>query len=72
MYGQKDPDIFSYQNLTVGTDTQTNTGWTVGLDHSFSKRTEAYALYTELDVDNGADKNLNDWTGFSLGMIHDF
>lgn len=42
--------------------------WAVGLDHSFTKRTTAYALYTAV---NDVDK-VDDWSGFSLGIIHDF
>lgn len=78
MYGQKDPDMTDFQsvtagNLTLGTDTQTTTSWAIGIDHSFTKRTKAYALYTDVDVDNtSTTKNLGDWNGFSLGMIHDF
>lgn len=43
-------------------DTNTaNTGaqhWTVGLDHSLSKRTTVYGLYTKLDNDSGGQYNL--------------
>lgn len=48
--------------------------WAVGFDHNFSKRTQAYVLYTNVDDDN--DQNLlnvtQDWSGFSLGMVHKF
>ncbi|WP_133510542.1 porin [Candidatus Thiosymbion oneisti] len=60
MYGKNKPDI--------GDETKS---WAVGFDHSFSKRTKAYILYTKVDKDTkGSDEG--DWKGFSLGMIHDF
>ena len=49
--------------------------WAVGFDHNFSKRTQAYVLYTAVDDDNsGGDYNSYDqgWSGFSLGMVHKF
>lgn len=42
--------------------------WALGLDHSFSRRTKLYTLYTAVDDDNDAA----DWSGFSLGMMHSF
>ena len=42
--------------------------WAVGYDYNFSKRTLAYALYTEVD-DTNEDA---DWSGFSIGMMHSF
>ena len=44
------------------------TSWAVGYDYNFSKRTSAFALYTDV-----SDKNANaDWSGFSIGMMHSF
>lgn len=60
MYGKRSMDSDSEA------DTQT---WAFGLDHAFSKRTKAYALYTNVDAE-GTDEG--DWKGFSLGMIHNF
>ena len=42
--------------------------WAIGLDHNFSKRTTAYLLYTKLSD----DETNADWSGFSVGMIHNF
>ena len=42
--------------------------WAIAFDHNFSKRTRAYALYTQVQ-DDAKD---SDWSGFSLGMIHKF
>ncbi|MBV5273747.1 MAG: porin [Lamprocystis purpurea] len=42
--------------------------WAVGYDYNFSKRTTAFALYTQL-TDNIEDA---DWSGFSIGMVHRF
>ncbi len=42
--------------------------WAIGLDHSFSKQTKVYAVYTKVDMDSTD----NDWKGFSFGMIHNF
>ncbi|MCB2263247.1 MAG: porin [Candidatus Thiosymbion ectosymbiont of Robbea hypermnestra] len=67
MYGQYDLDPNSGVRDNLDRDS-----WAIGIDHSFTKRTTLYALYTEVDTDNNADKNLNDWSGFSLGVIHDF
>jgi predicted porin len=46
--------------------------WAVGYDYNFSKRTKAYALYT--DVQNDAEEVVagSQWSGFSLGMMHSF
>jgi len=48
--------------------------WAVGFDHNFSKRTQAYVLYTSVDDDN--DDNIlgtsASWEGFSLGFVHKF
>jgi len=62
MYGQQDRDK---------TDTEDRTTWAIGIDHDFTKRTKAYALYTEVDYDM-RNREANDWQGFSLGMIHKF
>jgi len=42
--------------------------WAVGYDYNFSKRTTAFALYTQV-TDNIEDA---DWSGFSIGMLHRF
>jgi predicted porin len=41
--------------------------WTIAFDHNFSKRTKAYALYTNIDDDAAPD-----WDSFSLGIVHSF
>lgn len=57
--------------------------YTVGADYSFSKRTTAYALYTQIKNDNNASYNFalngasgigagDKPSGFSLGMKHAF
>lgn len=45
--------------------------WTIGFEHSLSKRTSAYVLYTSVDRDNNNRTN-PDWQAFSLGMVHSF
>lgn len=42
--------------------------WAVAFDHSLSKRTKAYILYTQVND----DADIRDWDGFSIGMIHNF
>jgi predicted porin len=42
--------------------------WAIGYDYNFSKRTTAFALYTDVQ-DKNADAN---WSGFSIGMMHSF
>ncbi|MFD2111535.1 porin [Thiorhodococcus fuscus] len=42
--------------------------WAIAFDHSLSKRTKAYAVYTQVD-DDAPDAG---WDGFSVGMIHNF
>jgi predicted porin len=42
--------------------------WAIGFDHNFSKRTKAYVLYTATD----SDQKSADWSGFSLGLVHQF
>lgn len=71
--------------------TATNTGakqWAIGVDHSLSKRTTVYAMYTKLDNDSAATYALSsagvatgtvanpgagaDPSAFSLGLKHTF
>lgn len=61
----------SYSNLDGDTRAGDADGdaWAIGLDHNFSKRTTAYLLYADKNMDRG---KLGDWHGFSLGMIHNF
>jgi len=47
------------------------TSWSLGVDHTFSKRTKAYALYTKTD-EYRLIGDAGDWNGFSVGMIHRF
>jgi len=48
------------------------------LEHHFSKRTYAYALYTQSDTNDDAQNAASrasgseDWDAFSLGMVHKF
>lgn len=44
--------------------------WTIGLDHKMSKRTMAYAQYSDYDDDDAAATN--GWSAFSVGMSHSF
>jgi len=48
--------------------------WSVGFDHSFSKRTKVYALYTDVTDEYSDDPRFRgtEWSGFSLGLIHAF
>ena len=47
------------------------TGWGVGLDHAFSKRTKVYAAYASAKIEPDQSSNKDDDI-FSLGMIHNF
>jgi predicted porin len=49
-------------------DQQDKRTWALGFDHSFSRRTKIYTLYTAVDDDIQAA----DWSGFSLGLLHRF
>jgi predicted porin len=60
--------------------------WSIGVDHNFSKRTKAYAIYTQmnndananyaLDSEDGANgyasTNGKDVGAFSVGIVHSF
>jgi predicted porin len=51
--------------------------WAIGLDHNFSKRTKAYIVYTDVDVDHnaGTDTDVDNdgsWDGISIGLVHKF
>ena len=51
--------------------------WAIGFDHNFSKRTKAYAVYTNVSDDRNSVpgfgiNNGRDWNGFSLGLVHKF
>ncbi len=42
--------------------------WAIGLDHNFSKRTQAYVVYTDFDSDGWGF----DWDAYSVGLRHKF
>lgn len=72
MYGEKDWDYENYEDKA---------SWALGLDHKFSKRTKGYLLYTEVDLDEYDDQaSINkyrmegddDWSAFSMGVVHKF
>jgi predicted porin len=50
----------------------TNDTWSVGADYNFSKRTQAYILYTSVTSDLEDIRGGSQWDGFSLGMRHSF
>jgi predicted porin len=58
-------------NLNNLYDYDTST-WGVGVDYNFSKRTKAYALYTDVTSDQSNVVSATEWDGFSLGMMHSF
>lgn len=71
--------MWSVQNATSGwgrgpqgaaVSTVDQDAWALGFDHSLSKRTKAYVVYTDKNADARTD--LGDWSGFSMGMIHNF
>ena len=74
MYGQVDRDldrserrvVRRIENFVEDSDKST---WALGFDYNFSKRTTAYVLYTDVSDDLVGQ---NDWSGFSLGLIHSF
>jgi predicted porin len=83
MYGsvdRGDVDLFANSSNTLSVSNLRDdlegdrSAWAIGFDHDFSKRTKAYALYTQVDDDrNGLpDEAGVEWSGFSLGMIHSF
>jgi predicted porin len=66
----KDVDAFGALVFdSFGIPTENHDSWAIGVDHNFSKRTKAYMLYTDYDVDN---TDTGDWSGFSVGMMHSF
>ena len=73
MYGSMDRDTNPDKARTLGGAVDRfladadRSSWAIAFDHNFSKRTKAYALYTDTD-----DDIERDWSGFSLGMIHSF
>jgi predicted porin len=61
----------TYQARDIDTNAATGTeptAWAIGVDHNFSKRTKAYALYTDFDSDGAG----SDASFFSVGMSHSF
>jgi predicted porin len=66
MYGENELEDFGIlANLDVDQ-------WALGLDHNFSKRTKAYLVYTDADVDTIVGFGDPSWDGFSLGLVHKF
>jgi len=53
-------------------------GWAIGLDHNFSKRTQAQLTYVDVDADSAAVRDaykgstLKDGDIFSIGLNHNF
>jgi predicted porin len=84
MYGSMDRDegtrAFDATRQTVSLNNLRNDlsgdrqTWAVGFDHNFSKRTQAYVLYTDVDDDLDGSPYYPgaSWSGFSLGMVHKF
>jgi predicted porin len=70
---QTSRDVLSINNLRQDLQGDRYT-WAVGLDHNFSKRTKAYVLYTQVDDDAQSNPFTpgEQWSGFSLGMVHKF
>lgn len=71
--------VVNYAYLDFGSLFETN-AWGVGLEHSLSKRTKAYAAYSDLGFDITAEPDDDpldieigvDTKVFSVGMIHNF
>jgi predicted porin len=66
-------DTLSINNIRDDLEGDRET-WAIGFDHNFSKRTKAYALYTDVDDDQDGLPGIGgaSWSGFSLGMVHAF
>jgi predicted porin len=59
------------RNITDRYDGNLDT-WAIAFDHNFSKRTKAYAVYTDVTNDQSDIVAGSQWSGFSVGMIHNF
>ncbi len=59
------------RNITDQYDGNLDT-WAIAFDHNFSKRTKAYAVYTDVTNDQSDIVAGSQWSGFSVGMIHNF
>jgi predicted porin len=62
---------FQYMTGDVDQGPET-TQMTVGYDIGLSKRTTAYVLYTDGDIESAGGATTNELSEFSLGMIHKF
>ncbi len=83
LYGRDFPSyVVSYADDLYNSS---RTAWAIGFDHNFSKRTTAYMLYTAVTDDQGdlpivegisgddlPNPTRNDWSGFSIGLMHSF
>jgi predicted porin len=79
MYAQGNADSKGSKSVGRAVDTDS---WALGYDYNFSKRTTAYVVYADKDVDGKknflnpvtglGDGNIGDWDGWSIGMIHKF
>ncbi len=82
MYGAAEftsDDVVARRGLTPLESTRLNDlyegkreTWGIGFEQNFSKRTKAYALYTDVQDDRSNWIGGSEWSGFSLGMIHNF
>lgn len=66
--GEVKATYFTWEN---DTNSRENTGFTIGYDHNFSKRTQLYALYHDATIEqpNVAD---DEFSSFSVGVNHAF
>ena len=46
--------------------------WGIGLDHNFSKRSKAYVIYADSDINLHGTNGIGEQKGFSMGMVHKF
>lgn len=59
----------AYGEHDNNTNANDRTVWAVGVDHNFSKKTQAYVVYNDTDMDLAG---ANDWSGLSLGLKTSF
>ncbi len=68
--------VNGFRTITAGYSGYDVQQWAIGLDHNFSKRTTAYIVYTDVDVDQGLGTGTvideADWSGLSIGLKHSF
>jgi predicted porin len=64
--------MWERSEVDMGTIDEDYDSWAIGLDHNFSKRSKAYIIYADSDVNLQDTNGAGEQDGFSMGLVHKF